>query len=680
MHIWLLTFVLTTHLLGAQDPNLLKPGRYAGFVKLPDTGLKIATVLDTVYVPAAHGQKPRLAAYLKLSFGGFRSHEYLTHFYLVPDYDWSADEMILDAVATGYAKDLTLNTHIEDEGNRIRGKMKTVRGVVKNGEIELHYLSPSHLSDLREVEKFENPKIYDIYKDVPIMPLLTGSYRSEHPMFHTLQLEATKQSGLLSFGWLPMEGYVIRGRILGQSEIDPDVKDAVIRSLNKFEDIEINPYRGQVNFPNVGPQMSLGMCKRTKDGFSCGACTFKAIPEEKAFLDSILGSECGFKMHPFPLEVNEGIKISSSFPSNALTDSEYRGEIHFENRDMLRPFSIAVNVTGAPIKGDPTIAKRTLTFLPSVLLQPSDSDKQSVRSLPIQISPFQIDDKYRPMVLMGPTGDSIEIIQWTETSIFGIFYSASFGRVGTFRVYKNGAGDPPVRMEFAVPGTYLSPIEFEKDSPSFNWIQSKVDLEWVTSANPLSPTPYNVGGLLTHTWDSLSHLNGRNDFSMYEMQYLRFDAFTGIVGADISTGQAVISLFMKIEPHEVGLVMASDAFLVAPRTPYHRRILLRKDTAYGIPKLPDKKTLRKGALHVFIPFDAVLYINDVRMKGNENTIHRTFAIPDTLAHERTYTLRAELKTGRALTQKVTLTPANFATELFSVDFFALQEQPRGRSF
>lgn len=655
--------------------DLLKAGRYAGFLKLPDAGMKIPAVLDTVYLPGLHGQKPKLAAYLKLSFGGFRSHEYLTHFYLVPDYDWAANEMILDAVATGFAKDLTVNARIEENGNLLVGKLRTARGVVRNGEIEMLYLSPSHLAWEEQTQTFQNPKVYEIFKDVPIMPLLTGSYQSKHPTLHTLQLEMTRQSGVISFGWLPMDGYVIRGRILGQSEIEPKITDAVLHSLNKFEDVEYNPFRAQVNFPQVGVQLGLGMCKRTVEGFTCGACQFKAIPEEKDFLGGILSNHCGFKIHPFPSEVSQGITITPSLPSAVLIESDYRGEIHLEERDVRRPFSIGINVTGPPVPNDPTIGKRDITFLPAIHLQPMEAGAQSVRTLPINLSLFQLEDKSASRVIIGPTGDALEIIQWTEKSIFGIFYAAGYGRVGTFRVYNEGFEVPSEKMSFAVPGTYLSKAESLPNGSDVKWMQTKLDLEWVTSASPLSPTPYNVGGVITQLWDVRSAWDGRNNFAMDQLGNLRFDAYTGIAGADFISGQSTVSLFMKIDQDEVGLVMSSDGFLNQPKTPYHQLQRLRRDEKYATPSLPEKKSLQKGMLHVFIPFDAVLYINDQRMTSNENIVHRVFALPKSIAREGNYRLRAQLKTGRSLTQKVKLAPGTLETEVFVTDFFALQDTP-----
>lgn len=682
MYLILLYFFLSLSWLGEVSQAAAHPGprrgRYAGYTYFKNTGFKIPTTLDTVHIPAAHGQKAKMAAYLKMSFGGFRSHEYITHYYMIPDYDWNANVMILDAVATSLARDITVNTVIDEDGEHIKGVASSQRGGVDDGEIELYYLSPTYIAGDSGPRAYKNDKVYGIFPDVPVYPLLTGSYSGEQSRFRTLQFEMTREAPLTGLSLLPLEGYIIRGRVLGEvSDLAQSLKgDAVIYPITSWEDIQYNPFRAQINFPRIP---LLGLCRRVPEGIKCESALFKTVAEDKSFTDMLANNDCSFEMVPFPPSAEDGIAVSTDTLTKDLSGSEYRGYIHMEDRSVRRPFSINVNVTGAPVPDDLTIAHRDITFRPRTHVQSADPNLQWSRFYPIDVAPIRLTGTADPIVMNGPTGDTLKIVRWTNNSLLGIYYSAQFARVGTFRVYRNELDAIPIDIQYAVPGSFLSPAKFftkasdlwKPGKPRLGWSQWQVDLEWITNANPFAPTPHTVGGMISVHWDEVP--GGRNELERGPIRSSRFDPFVGILGGDtVSERNLRFSYFMKLEPDEVKFAISRDSALL-PSKATHEIITLRRDEKYERPNFPAPSELPKGGVYFFMPYDALLIINGQRMHRTEILNHRGFKIPAQLpAGGAEYVFEAQFMTGRKIAKRIRITPEMRNGPAVIVDFYKLQ--------
>lgn len=669
------SFFMTSPLCAAE--RLLKEGRYSGFIYLKEAGFKLPTELDTIYIPAKDEDGVRLAAFVKVSFGGFRSHEYLTHFYLVDDYDWSADEMILDAVATGYSRDITVNAKVEDNGKRLKGIVTSRRGGTKSGEIELLYVSPVAVEKSHaDGTTFENKEVNELYKDVPIYPLLTGAYESDCPDTKVLQFEVTKGGALSRSNVLPMEGYVVRGRIYGLGGVSENLE--LLHRLNTFEEFQYNFYRGHLYFPGLG----LGLCKRGIDTIDCEFCKFKLVEQEKEFLKLITLSDHSCHIIPYPPELKNEEPISATTLTKDITGAQYSGYVHLEGRGTKRPFTVDVNVTGPPIPGDPTIARRLLTFTPKVHLQDPEDPAAWQRSLPIDISETSIGNPGDPFILIGEGGSILQIAQWTKNYMYGVWYSSSFGRVGTFWVARGDVKIPKIEINYPVPGTFLSKPHLDPKNRT-NWLQEEVELDWHTSfggeRGGVSHSPHAVGGTYRVHWNrfppfplEISH----NELLSEELNFVRFDPLTGFFGADLTidrNSRNYLSLFGRMADDEIWVAKGSGVYFIEAGKFHHEFTKLSRNEPYAQVNFPWENNLEPNYLYVFLPRNSKLFINEKLMTRSQKANLRAFNIPELKPGiEVTYKLRALFKTGRTITHSVSFTPEQAKQKAIFIDFYKLQ--------
>ena len=630
--------------------------------------MKVPTVLDTVYLPPTNTENPALAAYLKLSFGGFRSHEYVTHVYHIHNYDWDASEIILDAEATGYAKDITVNATIESEGHQILGTVKSKRGGISDAKIELLYMSPDCLTS-GESTKFQNLRVHDLFKGTPIYPILTGTYTNPNAHLKTIEFELTKHGGMSSSSLVPMDGYVVRGRVFANFSVGGKPTIQVLHALNTYEDFLYNFYRGELAFPHI-PEMSE--CKRTPTGLDCDTGEYTLVKEDMPFINSVVQSSSAFTITPFPQVYDSHDPVTSDTLTADITGTEYKGYLHFEERDVVRPFGVAVNVTGPPVKGDKTIGQRIITVSPRLYDQDINITGTWQRFVPFDVDPIQITSaKKQTHYLQGPHGTVFQIMHWTKETIHGVFYSGTFGRVGTFAAFINADPSHFKKITFPVPGTFLSPPK-KNASGDYGWTQFQLNLEWVTNPGGV-PAPHNIGGNLLGFWNRVD-LVQRNILANVKLMDVRYDPFTGVMGADLHDMGNRSSLFAKLKDEEVVMSVRDDGLLSAQIDSFHRLITLSKNQRYGEITPLDERQFGGGKIVAYLPVDAILYVDGKRVNYPDAVIRRELHFPAGAAPDReiSYKIAAKFKTGRVVETTVRFKPQDWVDKPLVVNFYKLQ--------
>lgn len=646
---------------------VLKPGRYAGFVYLKHTGFKIPATLDTLFIPRGNDQAPKLAAFLKLSFGGFRSHEYLTHTFFIKDYDWSSHEMVLDAVATGLTHDITLDAEINTNGTEIHGLLTSIRGDVRDAEARLLYLSPGNLNEgPKEGTQFENEEVAKLYPNIPIYPALTGSYENNTcGSTHRIQMELTKGSGISARSPISFDGYTLSGRVIGGIP-GSEFKNDILTTLSSPNKVQYDFYNARIAFSSA----DLGACVRTANSIDCGQCSFTALPEK--IPGSKNATDCGTSILPLP-KPQEASKTGQTQPdtlSSKLKGKRYTGSIHFEERNTQHPFTIDINVAGKPQAGDLTVGARTIVLTPKIYIELSSDPSKSERFIPINLDPVDLNHGTYPLVATSSVGDMLQITQWTENEVLGVFYSGVFGRVGTFRVFRDGLVPLDLNLELPVSGTYLGkPESLVKN----DWGQSQINFRWMV-APPGSGLPYFLGGSYTLLWNVPLALDFKNVLSGAEIESSRFDPFTGFFGAEFGEPDHQQNLFGKIEKGKFYLSTQSNVGLTTTKRRAHEFEIYSREEKYRQPDLPRLAELRPGVLHIYLPFDSALRVNGIDAKQGAGRLHRVFQFPKNIPQDKviSYDFAVTLPTGRVLSKRVSLKLKDVLGKPYLLNFYELQ--------
>lgn len=123
----------------------LKIGRYIGFIKLDDTGEKVALVANTFIIqPDNFAEFPRLNATLKMSLGGYGMAEYVTETFEDIRYDFNNGLLTLDE----QANDQVIAAEVTESAPNVRVTGQVwIRSAARSGTLYLEYESDESGAD-----------------------------------------------------------------------------------------------------------------------------------------------------------------------------------------------------------------------------------------------------------------------------------------------------------------------------------------------------------------------------------------------------------------------------------------------------------------------------------------------------------------------------------------------------
>lgn len=530
------------HLTEGLLPRL---GNYRGYIVMEGAGLKIPVSMDTVR--ACEGTKRPLIVSLRLMFGGFRSHEYITQNYRFSDYDWEDPAITLDINDGMNGPDISLlDGMFSADGMNLEGKIQTAKGGNITGKIHLVYMTESAAANESALAK--------IFSDVPIIPSLTGEYSGECDFEPTvLQLESVKTNAGEFDSGSPFEGYTVYGRwgkLNRSSFLSTRVKYMLETS---FDDTQFNFYEPSIFIPTLGRT-----CKITADGIECptpegyGTCILRkdqqsvlldALTEAPAELPSAAASEIQ------SIAKTRDIALAWPPKDKDLTGT-YSGYIYLSQRNAFERLTLDFNLAGDPDPSSKVTTRPLLSMISKIFI---GNEIDSGQFLYYKFQQLTVPhEKPEVLTFLGKDDAMIQITQWNKNFIAGTWYSRAFGNVGHFKLalHKPGTKEtsilPSDGLGFApsLQGDYGEPGGTVGNN---NHLFLQVIPVQTKSFSRVYPFRFRGQHLTTKTFKSQTVRN--SDMIVGG----NFDPFMGVLSLRLANNSHVVAKITNIKGKEPGL-------------------------------------------------------------------------------------------------------------------------------
>ncbi len=501
----------------------LKEGRYVGWVKLTEANERIALVAD-IYreSPEELTQFPSRNALLKLTLGGYNTHEYLTLGYENIQYDFDNGDLTFDEPD----KDLVITAKAQatETQSYLVGDV-FVRSSAAWGTLYLKYDSSEPLEE-GEVDPGAG-------ETAPFIGVLEGQYEGTCAKNHAiLQLQTvrglkTKLQTILDKNGLGSE-YGIAGRISGSA---PDVcgvttGKGIYCTTRNYGGGSYNPWLGTITLQSLRATDSCTLrggelrCQISLQGNVRQECVMKkaSAPKPARFFRR------NFHLSPDAAQMAE--LPAPAAPKHAELAARLRGKfsgyLHNETNDTYHAVILNVipyTASNNPHNPNQMMVSTTLsTYMGEGLSGPFTTQTFGSRSFYL-----------RPgFTLSGEHSDAfVSISEWKQGFVRGVVYSHSFGRVGTVELSKGGL--PPasgIRFVDSFPGTYsarsaqrLVELNFpaQPDDMVGNVVKFTGTLQ---SAYGILATEHSDGGSFDPYTGKMAWLITRGDYSTYISGYL----------------------------------------------------------------------------------------------------------------------------------------------------------------
>ena len=391
-------------------------GRYRGYL-LPDKKLvKIPLQLDFFKVGPGI-----FSAVLKLSFGHFDSHEYVSQYYR----DVVCVDHCGEIILNGDDWDLSLFELVIHK-KEMRGKFRSHSGYAKGrvllkklpekkvGYVNSPFVELDRLAELLERKTF---------------PLISGQYVGECSDGNKyLQIEASKWYSIFEPGQTPFYGYRFTGRI-GKADGSCGGED-VFCLENNFYDGTFNPYTGSLKMTGYPKNVRLSL---DGDFAYLNGCKLKkekdldiAYVPAGEFLNPIMEKIATWKQ----AENKSEELISSDL------DGYYKGFLFHTQLNRYQVMDASVESIRQASDAN------RIQFYPSAWLHfdhPQDSGEFKI-SFPFKKVIF---DPEVPYMIWDSGADAIAKIDcWQKNLIMGQWISRTFGVVGPFVLSRHGTLPP----------------------------------------------------------------------------------------------------------------------------------------------------------------------------------------------------------------------------------------------
>jgi len=423
-----------------RDVKSLKDGTYVGYLTVDLQGSKIPAILEI-----SKGPYPWLNdceasfAVLKILFGGFQSHEYLTQFFAV----YHHKNLTFDATFDGNGPDTSLlGATITEDGKEIKAKVSTILGGSATGKATFRYLEPgqSTLEVLKGVEtkKYTLPSVSDEY-----VGICNGSEQN-------IQLESRRNYSNKINPHVPFYGYNVISRI-GRKPTVRRIRDGRDENASyvfnqSSRHVSYNYYSQKISIPGIGTH-----CDFNKEGISCSeTCSFKRRNKFQSLLIE----------QDYKLTVDENIENKSesldpnNFDTTPLKDRSgfYYGYMFLNNTSRYETVIMEVS-------SNKTIEGREYLRLEGTV-HIASGPINTATYIPFRFKPTTLEgDGQKPFLLISDEDQFVKVNKWKENNLTGTWYSKSFGRVGTFNLQKKIGGITPeckVKISSELAGHYTA--------------------------------------------------------------------------------------------------------------------------------------------------------------------------------------------------------------------------------
>ncbi len=494
----ILILALALFSFGAHGAEL-KQGRYLGWISF-DANKRLAVVADFFgEAPDSYKEFPRLNASLRISLGGYNSHEYLAETYHDLKYDFDGGELTFSEDGN----DFVMNTRITAQSGRtkISGSV-FVRSAAIRGTIELLEESDEPGDDFQPAGNIAT-------STENFQPTLEGQYEGQcNGKEAALQVQTVRQSTKESSSRGLDRHYRIFGRLIAKNDsLCGSQKDRWC-SRQHFHQGTFNIYSGQLNFEsNQGTER----CRQIGEQLSCQIRAFQETlncqfrkPRE------ILPSR--FFPRGFHLESTKEQREALPEPAPPLNtnlrealDATFSGYLHNESNNTYLPLKLDV-IPFSTSENPHNPNQLWISATASIFFARDFSGAPLVQRFAARS--FYL----RPgFMLAGPEAEySFAVTNWRKGFISGVWLSKNFGKIGTFQLIK-GELQPlpqPAKIVPSIVGEFqatvanstqwirfspaMEPLEFSGDSIPFTG-----SYQTIVGSSPIKPIMGGSFDLLT---------------------------------------------------------------------------------------------------------------------------------------------------------------------------------------
>ncbi|MEZ4750399.1 MAG: hypothetical protein R3B54_07165 [Bdellovibrionota bacterium] len=416
---------------GAHGP---RDGRYFGYAKMTTSPLKIPAILDLVVVQST-SEYMHMRATLRLLLGGFGSPEYITQYYEMVSYSMESGLLVLE----GNAEEVTLldvMAHEMDGKFMVMGKIRSANG---NAEGQVLFYLDEGKETPEELTK-------SLFQNADPVPALTGNYLGEcDGVAQNLQLEAIKMTANEMASLNPLLGYHIQGR-LGAKNGNCSADSYCATS--HYHSGSYNFYRNQLV---LGGRPKPLVCNINKNSLVCDSCTYS---KEANSLDGDLSSRSYTR--DFHIDRDEGEPLPLT-PTPRDISGTFEGYLHHEFTNRYQYMKLSV-------KGFmKLVAPHTEYLHASATAWLNFGEPESSEFISYKFDQREFRSTFPHFVFEGhgEVQDGIlQITDWRSDRILGVWYSKTFGRVGTVELLKGSlpALDPNAQKVPSLGGAYEGPF------------------------------------------------------------------------------------------------------------------------------------------------------------------------------------------------------------------------------
>jgi hypothetical protein len=454
----------------------LKHGRYVGTITFDDTGLRLGVIAD-LYLesPEDFREFPKLNAMLKFTFGGFGTHEYDTEVFQDLKYDFDNGVLTFDEMANDFM--ITSVVHNDGGSAAITGQVY-VRSAGMSGNIELRHVPPG----------FE----WQDHGQGSYVPAVDGEFVGTCDS-KAAMVQVQSARGLLEEGdtdervginksYRIVSRLAIRGgELCGFSSSDsrwctyqnfdggtysPFIGKLLLESGNRMQECTI---KGEDLDCSIVVRAGSMHCKLQKNLQSQSAPVFF----ERRY-------------HVLPTNEQRRELPPASPPSNeALSEAlrgNFTGYIHNETNDKYQ--AVRLNVMAYSSTDNPHNPNQMMVTTTAQTYLDRDIGSN------FMVHRYEARSFYlRPgFTLNGASSDSfINVVEWRRGFIRGVWYSHSFGRVGTVEMVK-GNDLPSLPVEAKLLPTFVG--EFSGPNRRSN---NDRGARWFKLLFPAQPGGYSDG-------------------------------------------------------------------------------------------------------------------------------------------------------------------------------------------
>lgn len=371
------------------DSPVPETSRYLGDARRADGLTRLPATLDLIRVATLKDDSVHYRAILKLSPGGFGSHEYLTLYFADVTFDAGTRRLTFGAGPDGARLD---GVALDDRTLNATLTAKKHRGL--------------RLALVRATA--EGTAAASAFAGLPIEPQVTGRYAGACPGgVAGLDIEASRWSQAKgadsAAATTPPVGYHLAASTAETSDFGCGQGHGCIKE--SFSAGSLDVLTGELSLRVASTASDGPKCKQTGDALVCGGCKLTKDPKTP---HAVVDAPRESKPHARAKHLPPAPAAEDQRQSAAHGDGQYYGYLHHEALDAYQ--LVALN-----LKDRAGVA--TLYF--------GEGDSSEFVAYRVQSTPAA------PLVLDGDGEMFLVLDAWQGPALTGTWYSKTFGRVGT---------------------------------------------------------------------------------------------------------------------------------------------------------------------------------------------------------------------------------------------------------